>query len=67
MNTSRIKHYIRALVLATFLSVIGPVGLVAEAAANIAKWRKGAEQGNAKAQSKLGLMHAKGQGVPQDY
>ena len=31
------------------------------------KWyRKAAEQGNAKAQSNLGLMYANGQGVPQE-
>jgi hypothetical protein len=47
MSTSRIKHYIRALVLATFLSVIGPVGLVAQSAAQIKIWRKAAEQGYA--------------------
>ena len=30
-------------------------------------WRKGAEQGDADAQFNLGVMYAKGQGVPQDY
>ncbi len=29
-------------------------------------WRKAAEQGNAGAQSNLGVMYRKGQGVPQD-
>jgi TPR repeat protein len=33
-----------------------------------ARWyRKAADQGNAFAQSKLGLMYARGQGVTQDY
>lgn len=32
------------------------------------KWvRKAAEQGDAEAQFHLGVMHACGQGVPQDY
>jgi hypothetical protein len=32
------------------------------------KWyRKSAEQGNAKAQSNLGVMYEKGWGVPKDY
>ena len=31
------------------------------------EWTPLAEQGNAYAQSNLGLMYAKGQGVPQDY
>ena len=36
--------------------------------AEAAKWfRKAAEQGDAKAQYNLGIMYAKGQGVPQDY
>jgi hypothetical protein len=30
-------------------------------------WRKAADQGNAKAQSNLGVMYANGWGVPQDY
>ncbi len=30
-------------------------------------WRPLAEQGNANAQSMLGLLYGKGQGVPQDY
>ena len=30
-------------------------------------WRLAAEQGDASAQYSLGLAHAKGQGVPQDY
>ena len=30
-------------------------------------YRKAAEQGDANAQFNLGLMYAKGQGVPQDY
>jgi hypothetical protein len=30
-------------------------------------WTKAAEQGNADAQYNLGMKHAKGQGVPQDY
>ncbi len=36
--------------------------------AEAVKWyRKAAEQGNAKAQNNLGLMHEEGRGVPQDY
>ena len=36
--------------------------------AEAVKWyRKAADQGNAPAQSNLGLMYDKGQGVPQDY
>ncbi|MNF48082.1 putative beta-lactamase HcpD precursor [compost metagenome] len=31
------------------------------------EWRPLAEQGNAAAQSNLGLMYAQGQGVPQDF
>jgi uncharacterized protein len=32
------------------------------------KWyRKAADQGNARAQFDLGIMHAEGRGVPQDY
>ena len=30
-------------------------------------YRHAAEQGNAEAQSNLGVMYAKGEGVPQDY
>ena len=33
----------------------------------ISLWKPLAEQGNASAQNNLGLMDAKGQGVPQDY
>jgi TPR repeat protein len=67
MNASHIKNCIRALAVAVFLSASGPVGVAAESAANIAKWRKAAEQGDAKAQFNLGILYAKGQGVPQDY
>ena len=36
-------------------------------AAEAVKWfRKAAEQGNASAQSNLGVMYAEGRGVPQD-
>jgi len=36
--------------------------------AEAAKWyRKAAEQGDANAQSNLGIMYAKGQGLPQNY
>jgi TPR repeat protein len=36
--------------------------------AKAAKWfSEAAEQGNAFAQNKLGLMYFKGEGVPQDY
>jgi len=31
------------------------------------EWRPLAEQGDANAQSNLGVMYEKGQGVPQDY
>ena len=31
------------------------------------EWRPLAEQGNAKAQSALGIMYYEGRGVPQDY
>ncbi len=30
-------------------------------------WRRAAEQGNANAQSRLGILYDMGQGVPQDY
>ena len=41
---------------------------VAQDYAQAVKWyRKAAEQGNAGAQTNLGLMYANGQGVPQDY
>ena len=33
----------------------------------VQEWRSLAEQGDAKSQSALGLMYAKGEGVPQDY
>jgi TPR repeat protein len=36
--------------------------------AEAVKWyRKGADQGNAHAQTFLGIMYRDGQGVPQDY
>jgi TPR repeat protein len=66
MNASHIKNCIRALFLAAFFSAIGPVGVTAQSAANIAKWRKAAEQGVAYAQYNLGVMYTSGQGVPKD-
>ena len=36
-------------------------------AAAVAKWRGVAQSGNREAQSLLGIMHAFGQGVPQNY
>ncbi len=36
-------------------------------AETIAEWRARAEQGDAKAQNELGVMYAKGRGMPQDY
>jgi TPR repeat protein len=42
-------------------------GIPQDYAAAVGWYRKAADQGNAAAQSNLGLMYAIGQGIPQDY
>jgi TPR repeat protein len=42
-------------------------GVSQDYAAAVSWYRKAAEQGEAKAQSGLGLMYANGHGVPKDY
>ena len=59
------KH--RAHVLNTAILVLILAAAVAAQSTEIEKLRLAAEQGDAVAQSTLGVMYANGQGVPQDY
>ena len=59
------KH--KAHVLNTAIMVLVLAAAAAAQSTDILQLRVDAEQGNARAQSNLGLMYANGQGVPQDY
>ena len=67
MNTLHKAPCLRALVLAAFLSAIGPIGAAAQSAAQLENERELAEQGDAIGQSNLGMMYHLGKGVPQNH
>jgi TPR repeat protein len=67
MNTLHKAPCLRALVLAAFLSAIGPIGAAAQSAAQLENERELAGQGDAIGQSNLGMMYHLGKGVPQNH